>query len=186
MEKQDIQSLKQELLAELKRSAFFREKIVLSSGKVSDYYIDARLVTLSAKGAYLSARIILEMIKGEDISAIGGPTLGADPMVGAIASLSYLDKRPLNTFIVRKSPKPHGKMRQIEGPAIASGCKVILIDDVATTGKSILESLEVLRNSNIKVDKTIVVIDRQEGAGEALAKQGCCLIPIFKASDFLE
>ena len=185
MEKQDIKTLKKELLEELKNNAFFKEKITLSSGKVSDYYIDCRLVTLSAKGAFLSGRIILEMIKNERICAIGGPSLGADPIVGAIASLSYLDKNPINTFIVRSVPKTHGKMRHIEGPPIKSGSKVILIDDVATTGKSILQAIELLKGDGIKVEKAIVIVDREEGAAESLAKENCSLIPIFKASDFL-
>jgi orotate phosphoribosyltransferase len=185
MEKQDMSALKKELLEELKNHAFFKEKIVLSSGKESSYYVDCRLVTLSAKGAFLSGSIILEMVKEDRISAIGGPTLGADPIVGAVASLSYQDKKPINTFIVRSAPKSHGKMRQIEGPPIAKGSKVVLIDDVATTGKSIVQAIEVLRSEGIIVDKAIVIVDREEGAAENLAKQNCSLIPIFKASDFL-
>ncbi len=186
MEKQDIYSLKNELWKELKDNAFFKEKITLSSGKESNFYVDCRLVTLSAKGAYLCARIILEMIKNEDVAAIGGPSLGADPMVGAIASLSYLDKKPRNTFIIRKTPKAHGKMRHIEGPALKNGSKVILIDDVATTGNSILQAIDVLAKDGVSVEKAIVVVDREEGAAENLAKQNCLLTPIFKASDFLK
>lgn len=186
MEAKEFTNLKNELLKELKNNAFFKEKIILSSGKESDYYIDCRQVTLSAKGAYLSARIILEMIKNEDIDAIGGPSLGADPLVGAIACLSYLDKNPLNTFIVRKNPKAHGKMRHIEGPPLKKGSKVILIDDVATTGGSILQALEVLGSDGIKAEKAVVIVDRDEGADINLAKQNCQLISIFKASDFLK
>ncbi len=186
MEALDISILKEELLQELKNNVFFKERIVLSSGKVSNYYIDGRLSTLSAKGAYLCGKIILEMIKDEDIDAVGGPTLGADPIAGAVAALSYQSKKPINTFIVRSSPKTHGKMRHIEGPPIKSGSKVILIDDVATTGKSILQSIEVLKNEGIKVEKAIVIVDREEGAVENLARQNCSLIPIFKASDFLK
>ncbi len=185
MEGQDLSALKRELFAELKINAFFKEKIILSSGKESSFYIDARLVTLSAKGAYLCAKIILEMVKKEDISAIGGPTLGADPLVGAIAALSYLNKIPINTFIVRKALKTHGKLRHIEGPQLKSGSRVILIDDVATTGKSILEAIAVLRSGGIRIDKAIVIVDREEGAGENLARENCSLIPIFKAAEFL-
>ena len=182
----NIQQDRQQLLSILKKDAFFREKIVLSSGKESDYYIDARRVTLSAAGAYFSAKIILDIIKDEKIAAIGGPTLGADPLVGAIAVLSFQANKPVNTFIVRKAPKPHGKQQQIEGPLIAEGKEVILIDDVATTGKAFLESIEVLKKYNIKVKKAICIIDRSEGAQEALAKQGCALLSIFKAADFLK
>jgi len=177
---------KQRLWQILKSEAFFREKIILSSGKESDYYFDARRVTLSAEGAYLSAKIILEMIKNEDIVAIGGPTLGADPLVGAIALLSYQRKKPLQTFIVRKAPKPHGKQQQLEGPPVPEDAEVILIDDVATTGKAFLEAMDVLSRYRIRVRKAICLIDREEGAKQALAQRGCHLASIFRASDFLE
>ena len=184
MEKAKLQRLKAELLQILKKEAFFKEKIVLSSGKTSDYYIDGRIVTLSPEGAYLTAAVILELVKDEDIQAIGGPTLGADPIVGAIASLSFINKCPINTFIVRKSPKSHGKMRQIEGPTLKKGSKVILIDDVATTGKSLVEAIKLLGREQIEVKKAIVLIDRQEGARENLDKENCPLISIFKTEDF--
>jgi len=184
MKNTNLEQLKADLLDILKKQAFFKERVVLSSGKASDYYIDGRLVTLSPKGAYLSAAVILELIKDEGIQAIGGPTLGADPIVGAIASLSFINKKPINTFIIRKNPKSHGKMRQIEGPQINKGAKVILIDDVATTGKSLVEAVEVLRQEAIEVKKAIVLIDRQEGARENLDKENCPLISIFKTEDF--
>ncbi len=159
---------KAQLFAILKKDAFFKGKFILSSGKESDFYLDARLVTLSAAGAYLTARIMLDMIKNDAVSAIGGPTLGADPMVGAIASLSYQNGKPIPTFIIRKQPKAHGKQQQVEGPLLKEGANVIIIDDVATTGKAFVESIEVLRKMNIQIRKAICVIDRGEGAREAL------------------
>jgi len=176
--------LKKQLYELLDKNALSRGKVVLSSGKESNYYLDGRLVTLSAKGAYLAARIILDLVRGEKIDAIGGPTLGADPLVGAIAALSYLDKRPISTFIVRKVPKQHGKMRQIEGPLIGKSKRVILIDDVATTGKALVEAKQALDNEGIKADKAIVIVDREEGAAESLREHGLRLISIFKARDF--
>lgn len=169
----------------LQTNAFFREKIILSSGKESDYYIDARRVTLSPEGAYLGAKLILAMAKGEKIDAIGGPTLGADPLVGAIASLSFQEKIPVNTFIIRKAPKPHGKQQQIEGPLLKPGASVILIDDVATTGKAFIESFAVMHKEGFKVKKCICLVDRNEGGREALAKEGCSLEAIFNISEFL-
>ncbi len=177
---------KQKLLSILSKNALFKEKITLSSGKQSDYYIDARRVTLTPEGAYLTAKIMLGIIDDDDVSAIGGPTLGADPMVGAIASLSFQLHKPIDTFIIRKAPKAHGKQQQIEGPLIPEGAKVVLIDDVATTGKAILQSLDVLRGSGIKVDKAICIVDRGEGAREAIAQKQCELISIFTAKDFLK
>ena len=126
------------------------------------------------------------MIKDEDIEAIGGPTIGADPIVGAVGVLSYLKGRILQTFIVRKSPKGHGTKRQIEGPPLLRGSRAIIVDDVATTGGSILESLEVLKKNGIKVKKAICIVDRQEGARVNLSKAGCSLVSIFKKKDFFQ
>ena len=127
---------KSELFRLLHTQAFSRGKFILSSGKESSFYLDARLVTLSPAGAYLTGRIMLEMVKDESLDAIGGPTVGADPMVGAIASLSHQAGCPLNTFIIRKTPKAHGKQQQVEGPLLKEGGRVVIIDDVATTGKA--------------------------------------------------
>lgn len=170
----------------IKEKAFFRERIILSSGKESDYYIDARRVTLTGEGAALAAKIILEMIKDQPYDAIGGPTLGADPLIGAIGVLAHQSGRPLNTFIVRKAPKAHGKQQQIEGPLLPKGAKVILIDDVATTGKAFLESIAVMNKEDFKVLTAVCIVDRGEGASEALAKLGCPLVSIFKAEEFLK
>jgi len=176
---------KKELFEILYRNAFFREKIILSSGKESDYYIDARRVTLSAQGSFLCAKIILELTQDDVLDAIGGPTLGADPLVGAIASLSFQQQKPMNTFIVRKAPKPHGKQQQIEGPLLRKGARVVLVDDVATTGKAFLEALIVMNKEGFVAKKAICLVDRNEGAKEALAQQGCELISVFNISEFL-
>jgi len=180
-----IDADKSELFRLLKTQAFFRGKFILSSGKESDFYLDARLVTLSAAGAYLTARIMLDMIGKDRPDAIGGPTLGADPMVGAIACLSHQAGSPMNTFIVRKQPKAHGKQQQVEGPLLKEGSSVVIIDDVATTGKAFVESIEVLHKMHINIKKAICVIDRGEGASEALAKYKVPLQSIFTISEFL-
>ena len=180
-----IDTDKSELFRLLKTQAFSKGKFILSSGKESNFYLDARLVTLSASGAYLTARIMLDMIKEDQLDAIGGPTLGADPMVGAIASLSHQDGRPINTFIIRKQPKAHGKQQQVEGPLLKEGDRVVIIDDVATTGKAFVEAIEVLQKMNIKIIKAICVIDRGEGAREALAKYNVPLKSIFTITEFL-
>ena len=181
-----IDADKSELFRLLKTQAFSKGKFILSSGKESDFYLDARIVTLSAPGAYLTARIMLDMIKEDHVDAIGGPTLGADPMVGAVASLSYQDGRPINTFIIRKQPKAHGKQQQVEGPLLKELGSVVIIDDVATTGKAFVESIEVLQKMDIKIKKAICVIDRQEGAREALAQYNVPLDPIFTIAEFLK
>jgi len=179
-------SCRQQLFELLRREAFFREKIVLSSGKESDYYVDARRVTLTATGAYLSGRVILDLLKDEKYDAIGGPTMGADPILGAVAVLSHQDGRALNTFIIRKAPKAHGKQQQIEGPILSQGARVILVDDVATTGKAFLQSLDVLEKEGVQVIKAVCLVDRNEGARAALAERGCELTALFDSKQFLE
>ncbi|MBI5415663.1 MAG: orotate phosphoribosyltransferase [Candidatus Omnitrophica bacterium] len=179
----ELRKERQELLELLAKDAYVRGKVVLSSGKESDYYIDARRVTLTAKGAYLCARLVLDAVRGESYDAIGGPTLGADPMLGAIGVVSLQAGKPVNTFIIRKAPKAHGKQQQVEGPPLKQGSRVVLVDDVATTGKAFLESLDVLTPMGVKVVKAVCVLDRNEGARQALAAKGCELLSIFDISE---
>jgi len=181
-----FQKNKEKLRQVLLKEAFFKEKITLSSGKQSDYYIDARRVTLSPAGAYLCAQIILEMVSQDNIDAIGGPTLGADPIAGAIAALSYQTPKPVNTFIIRKAPKPYGKQQQIEGPLLKPDSRIVLFDDVATTGKAFLQSIDVLKTLGITPVYAVCIVDRQAGAREALEKVNCRLISIFTSEDFLK
>lgn len=183
MQTKTIQEERQDLLELITKEAYFQEKIILSSGKESDYYIDARLITLKPLGAYLCGRQILMQIGQEPIDAVGGPTLGADPMIGAVGVLSLEAGQPINTFIIRKEAKAHGKGKQIEGPPLKAGDTVVVIDDVATTGKAFIHSLDVLQSMGIKVSKCICIVDREEGAAEAVAAKGSELVSIFKASE---
>ena len=179
----EINEMREKLLQIIVKDAYVRGKIILSSGKESDYYIDARRVTLSPEGVYYIANIMLDMVKDSDITAIGGPTLGADPMIGALSVVSYKAGKPLNTFIIRKAAKAHGKQQQVEGPILVSGSKVVIIDDVATTGKAFLHSLDVLQSMDIKVEKAICIVDRNDGAKEAVAEKGCELLSIFNINE---
>lgn len=176
--------LKARLLKLLKKEAFSRKEVVLSSGKTSSFYIDGRCVTLSPEGSYLTACLIFDLLKTREFEAVGGPTLGADPIAGALAAISCIKRKPFKTFIIRKAPKAHGARRQIEGPYLRPGAKLILVDDVATSGKSFLESIDILRAEGFKVDTAICIVDRQEGASDALAKKNCQLVPLFIPKDF--
>ncbi|MFA5144583.1 MAG: orotate phosphoribosyltransferase [Candidatus Omnitrophota bacterium] len=185
MEENNLKELKKGLLALLKKDALKKGQFILSSGKTSDYYLDGRIITLTPEGVYLVASIILELIKGSKIDAVGGPTLGADPIVGAVACLSHINRIPIKTFIVRKSSKEHGTMRQIEGPALKKGDRVALVDDVATTGKALIEAKQALEKQGVIIERSIVIVDRQEGAGENLAKAGLTLESIFSRLDII-
>lgn len=180
----EINELKTKLLALLKKEAFQKGDFVLSSGKKSNYYLDGRVITLTPEGAFLVASVVLELIKDrKDIVAVGGPTLGADPIVGSLACLSHIEKVPLKTFIVRKAAKEHGTQRQIEGPALSKGSKVILVDDVATTGKALIEAKQALDAAGVVAEEAITIVDRVEGAKENLANAGLKLISIFTKED---
>ncbi len=175
-----MEKLKKQLLVLLEKGALRKGNFVLSSGKTSSYYLDGRIITLTPEGAYLVASILLELIKDKkDIVAVGGPTLGADPIVGAIACLSHINKIPIKTFIVRKAAKEHGTQRQIEGPSLAKGSNVILVDDVATTGKALIEAKEALDKMGIIAKDAFVIVDRLEGASDNLSKVGLKLNSIF-------
>lgn len=184
MEELGIKELKARLFALLQKEALKKGKFVLSSGRESSYYLDGRVITLTPEGAFLVGSLILEMIKGRGIDAVGGPTLGADPIVGAVAVLSHIKNIPLKTFIVRKKAKEHGTQRRIEGPALKEGSRVIIVDDVATTGKAIIEAKEALDKEGLVADTAVVIVDRGEGAALNLAGAGLKLEPIFKISDF--
>jgi orotate phosphoribosyltransferase len=179
-----VKEYKSRLLKLLKTKALKRGRVVLASGKVSSYYLDGRLITLSSQGVYLVANIILDLIRNRRITAIGGPTLGADPIVGAVIGLASKRGKKLNGFIVRKSAKRHGMQRLIEGPPLPQGSRVILVDDVATTGSSLIEAKKALDRQGIKTECAIVIVDREEGARENLARANCRLLSIFKKKDF--
>lgn len=180
----DKAKIRQELYRLIKEKAYHEGEIKLASGKTSHYYLDARAVTLSSEGAYLVGSMIFDLVNKWNVASVGGPTLGADPIVGALAVISYENKKPVNTFLIRKTPKTHGRMLQVEGPEIPAESEVVLLDDVATTGGSLVDSISILKKMGISVKHAIVIIDRDEGARENLAKVGCELISLYKASEF--
>ncbi len=182
-EQRPISELKAQLSALLQQKALKKGKFILASGKESTFYLDGRIITMLPEGAYLVGSIMVEMVRDLGADAFGGPTMGADPIVGAVAALSHLKNVPLTTFIVRKAAKDHGTQRQVEGPALKKGDKVVLVDDVATSGKSLIEAKSVLDGMGVTVLKALVIVDRKEGAAENLAKAGCKLESIFTIQD---
>lgn len=181
----EIDKARRELFKLIKSEAYCEGRFILSSGKISNYYIDCRKITLSSKGAYLSALLILDSLRKRRIDAVGGPTIGADPITGAVSVLSLIKyHRPIKAFLVRSSAKAHGLKRQIEGPQLKRGCRVAVVDDVATTGGSLIETVSCLRKKDIKVDMVIVLVDRNEGAKERLKKAKCKFVSIFNIEDF--
>lgn len=177
--------MKKKLLAIIKKDAFFKKRVVLSSGKVSNYYVDLRRVSLSSEGLYYMSKLIWNKIKKDNPTAIGGPTLGADPIVGAICILAHKEGKKLKAFLVRKTPKKHGQQNMIEGKELTKEDRVVLLDDVVTSGSSLIASFKALKKAKIKVIKTIVVLDRKEGARQAFSKLKSPLESIFVIDDLL-
>ena len=178
-----VDEKKKRLFTLFKESSLGFGEVVLSSGEVSNYYFDAKMVTLTAEGAYLVGSIILDIIKDLDVDAIGGLTMGADPIAGSVAALSYETDEPLKAFIVRKEPKKHGKKKWIEGPLV-EGDKVIIVDDVVTTGDSIVKAIKSIEDYGCEVVKVISLVDRLEGGYRNLEKHGHTLESLFTAEDF--
>jgi orotate phosphoribosyltransferase len=164
-------------LARLKRrlreKSLFRGEVKLSSGKTSNYYLDCRLTTLDPEGSVLAAHAILELLaaKGIRAQAIGGMSIGADPVVSAVVALSYLQGRPVRGFLVRKDRKEHGRQKLIEGLEAAAVRDVVIVDDVCTTGKSTLEAIAAAESEGLKVIAVISLVDREEGGSETLRKK---------------
>jgi orotate phosphoribosyltransferase len=156
--------------------------VTLSSGRKSDYYIDCKRVTLSPEGAYLTAKLMLEQIHPQ-VSAIGGLTLGADPIVSSISVLSHLQGRGLAALIVRKEPKKHGTMSYVEGPALEKGAKVAVVEDVVTSGASLLRAIDRIAAAGYEPVQALTILDRQEGGREVIEERGFSLQALYDRSD---
>ena len=161
----------------------------LTSGKTSDFYIDGKQTTLSAEGAYLCGKLLFELIMDESlpIQAVGGMTLGADPLVTAVSMVSFLEKAPIPAFIVRKEAKGHGTGNYIEGlKNMEKGCRVALVEDVVTTGGTLLKVIDRVEAAGFTVGLVVTVVERQQGGTEVLAGKGYPLKALFTREELLE
>ncbi len=172
------------LLDLMREHSFKKRRVRLSSGMESDFYIDCKTTSLLAEGHYLIGRLLLSLAPKEAVAA-GGLTLGADPLASALSMSSWLAKRPLDAFIVRKEPKGHGTDRWIESPRLSSGSKVIVLEDVVTTGASTIHALERVREAGYLPLKVIALVDRLEGGREAVEATGVSLDVLFDRFDFI-
>ena len=157
----------------------------LVSGRVSNYYFNCKAVALHPEGMYLIGNLIFEMTKDLGIKGIGGLTLGADPIAYAVAYTSFLKGNPIEAFIVRKTPKSHGTMQLIEGN-VKKGDRVVIVDDVITTGKSTIEAITKAKEDGLEIVKVIAFIDRQEGGKEAIAALGYKVDSVITRDEVME
>ena len=180
-------SSRQELLRLLAYKSFRLGEFKLSSGATSDYYIDCRTTTLDAKGSRLTGEVFVEEIRtrGWKPQAIGGLTMGADPLASAVATVSYLGGRPLDAFYVRKEAKGHGTAQWLEGrKLLRPGMQVAILEDVVTTGGSALKEIARAREFGLKVSLIVGLVDREEGGREAL-EQEAPLQTLFRRREFI-
>jgi orotate phosphoribosyltransferase len=172
----DRDALRQQILDK----AVVHGKVVLSSGREADYYIDLRRVTLDAVAAPLIGRVMLEATAHLDYDAVGGLTLGADPVAGAMLHAAAAQGRQLDAFIVRKSEKQHGLQRRVEGPDV-QGRRVLAVEDTSTTGGSVMTAVEALREAGAEVVGVAVVVER--GAAPRIEAEGLPYIAAYQLAD---
>lgn len=157
----------------------------LVSGRMSNYYFNCKTVTLHPEGMYLIGNVIFDMIKESGAKGIGGLTLGADPIADAVAYTSYLRKSFIEAFVCRKTAKAHGTMQWIEGN-VAAGDKVVIVDDVITTGKSTIEAITKAKEGGLDVVKVIALVDRQEGGKENIEALGYKVDTVVTRDEVME
>ena len=174
---------KNELMALVREKALQFGEFTLVSGKKASYYLDGKQITLDAAGANILGEGILDLLTDQLPDAVGGMSIGADPITAAVLTLAGVRDLSLRGFMVRKDPKGHGLERYIEGP-VQSGDRVVILEDVVTTGGSSLLAIERATQYGLKVDGVIAIIDRLEGGQAAFEERGCWFKSLLTVQDF--
>jgi orotate phosphoribosyltransferase len=163
----------------LLKKSYIPGQVTLTSGRISNYYFDCKQTALHPEGGYLLGLTLLQSLH-DAVQAVGGMTLGADPLVSAVSVLSHIHNRPLPGFIVRKNPKGHGTNQYVEGLSnVPKGASVAILEDVITSGGSVLKACQRTKQAGLRIEQVLTVLDRQEGGAEALAEQGLTLKSLF-------
>ena len=180
----DTEILKTKLLDILAKQSYIEGKIVLSSGKESNYYVDCKQTTLHHAGSTLVSILFLNMLKN-NISAVGGLTMGADPLASGVSQIGYLFGKEIDAFYIRKEPKKHGRSLWIEGP-VKKGCNVAILEDVVTTGGSSLKAIDKVLEYGCKVEQILAIVDRNEGGHETFKNKGLEYSYLFDIKNVIE
>jgi orotate phosphoribosyltransferase len=182
-----LEADRRRLLAMLTERSYAKRKVVLSSGRESDFYIDCKKTVLTAEGHWLTGKLMFAGVRARFPEAIGvgGLTMGADPLASAVSTVSFLGGAPLQAFLVRKEPKGHGTGQWIEGlSSLPAGAKVVIVEDVVTTGASTIKAIERARAEGLEPIGAFAVVDRQEGGREAVEATGVKVVSLFTRGDF--
>lgn len=174
----DYDSLRRVLLDLIVKYAYVEGDFTLSSGVKSSYYINCKQVTLRAEGALALGRLLFQLLP-KDTAAVAGLTLGADPMVSAVSLVSAIENQSIPALIVRKKPKGHGTQSYIEGPSLAAEAKVVVLEDVVTTGGSALTAVERLQDAGYQVTQILALVDREQGGSELYQSKGIKFQALF-------
>ncbi len=177
-----LENDRQMLIGLIQEEAVFHGDFTLSSGKKATYYVDMRKLTLDHRAAPAIGRLVLDIIRDLSVDAVGGLTLGADPIANAVLHASVQAGTPVDAFVVRKEPKDHGRGRQIEGAEVA-GKRVVVVEDTSTTGQSPLKAAEVARAAGADVVAVVTVVDRKTGAQAAVEEAGYTWRSIIDLAD---
>lgn len=175
------------LLELLTRLSYEQREVTLSSGLKSNFYIDCKQTVLGAEGHFLVGSLFCRLLqeRAPEVEAVGGLTMGADPLASAVSTMSYLSGRPLQAFYVRKEPKGHGTGQWLEGvKSLRQGMPVAILEDVVTTGGSALKAIERARAFGLKVAVILGLVDREEGGREALEREAP-LVTLYRRRDFV-
>ena len=167
----ELESERRALVDLIAAEAVFHGDFTLSSGKKATYYVDMRKLTLDHRAAPAIGRLVLDAVRDLNVDAVGGLTLGADPIANAVMHASVAAGTPVDAFVVRKEPKDHGRGRQIEG-AEATGKRVVIVEDTSTTGGSPLKAAEVVAAAGAEIVAVVTVVDRKTGAQAAVEAAG--------------
>jgi orotate phosphoribosyltransferase len=177
-------------LAEIiRKRSFGRGEITLASGRKSDFYFNLKPTMLDPEGAALLAELSYEALKDDNLDYVGGLEMGAVPLAGALAQLSWIKGHPIAAFFVRKKPKEHGARLAVEGLAKGEslqGKRIVIVEDVTTTGGSALKAVEAVRDAGGEIVLVFTMVDREEGATETFAEAGLEFRSLYKAGEFLK
>lgn len=167
----DTRQLLDRLRQLLVEKAYLKGDFILTSGKRSDHYFDCKRVTLDAEGLAVASELLVEKLRAAEIGAIGGLAIGADPIVAGVVALSWQLGYPVQGFIVRKEPKAHGTSKWIEG-SIQRGARVAIVDDVVTSGGSIIKAINSARVEGLEPAIAYTIVDREEGGAANIEREG--------------